>query len=98
MAIAELNKLVRSLNKFNNSSCRKCGAGGKPVIDIETLQIWPSLTACPAQLQTSPSFVGQAILQKNKCKGRLLEYFDDWVVWSNKDKEKHTKKNNIYFY
>lgn len=98
MAIAELNNLVRSLNKFIGNRKRTGVRKAKPVIDIETLQIWPSMSSCADHLQTSPASVFGAIIGRTRCKKRLLEYFDNWLVWPNKEKEKYTRKNNIYFY
>lgn len=69
----------------------------RPVIDIETLEIWESLSHCARTLKVKPQTIFQAIELNIKAKGRRLEYFDWWIYWDNRDKEKYTRKNNIYF-
>ena len=69
----------------------------RPVIDIETLEIWESLSHCARALNVSVNTVFQAIEMNCKAKGHRLEYFDWWIDYDNRDKEKHTRKNNIYF-
>lgn len=70
---------------------------GKMVIDIENLELWDSLTICAKQLNVSVQSVFCAIINGNKVRGHRVEYFDLWINWDNRDKEKHTSKNNIYF-
>ena len=71
--------------------------GEKRVIDIETLEVFESATKCAESLGVSLAAVSFAILYSRRCKGRRLEYLDDWVMWPAVMKENHTKKNNIYF-
>lgn len=69
----------------------------RPVIDLETLEVWESLSQCARSLNVSNNTIFQAIEISCKAKGRRLEYFDWWLGWDNRDKEKYTRKNNIYF-
>ena len=69
----------------------------RPVIDLETLEVWESLSQCARSLNVSTTDIFQAIEIGFKAKGRRLEYFDWWLGWDNRDKEKYTRKNNIYF-
>ena len=69
----------------------------RKVIDIETLEVFDSATACAEALGVSIAAVSASILYSRKCKKRRLEYLDDWAGWTADMKEKHTKKNNIYF-
>lgn len=68
------------------------------VIDIETLEVFESMRACARKLNVRTSSIFGNILLKHKTKGRRFEYFDDWQYWTSKEKEKNTRKNNIYFY
>lgn len=69
----------------------------KRVIDIETLEFFESATKCAEAFGVSVACVSASILYCRKCKKRRFEYLDDWVLWPKEIKEKHTKKNNIYF-
>ena len=41
--------------------------------------------------------VCESILRCCKCKGHRFEYLEDWQYWTDQEKEKWTRKNNIYF-
>lgn len=70
----------------------------KKIIDMETLEIYPSMTQCAKQLSVSIPSIFNAILKNQKVKGRRLEYFDYWVGLDSRDKEKFSRKNGFYFY
>jgi hypothetical protein len=74
------------------SSTRK-----RPVINIETLEVFPSIRACARKHAVSESAVFQAILLGTKSGGQRFEYLEDWSYWTGREKEKHTRKNNIFF-
>lgn len=68
------------------------------IIDIEALDVWPSLNACARALNVTPPRICAAILLKQRVAGRRLEYFDFWLeAYTPKEKEYHTRKNNIFF-
>ena len=69
----------------------------KKVIDIETLEVFESATKCAEALGITVAWVSASIFYGYRCKKRRLEYLDDWAAWSVDMKERHTKKNNIYF-
>lgn len=69
----------------------------KKIINIETLEIFNSLSDVARVLGTSASNVHNGILLTHKVKGQRLEYLSDYETWTSREKEKHTRKNNIYF-
>lgn len=77
----------------------------KAIIDVETLDIWRSLTECAEALKVSKASVCRAILLGFRCSGkkpyhggRKLEYFDYWLeAYTPAEKEKFTRKNNIFW-
>lgn len=95
------HKILRKMKKYNISIetalISEPKRAGKRVIDIENLDNWDSLTICAKYLNVSVQSVFYAILNGQKVKGHRLEYFDWWIDWDNRDKEKYTRKNNIYF-
>ena len=70
----------------------------KAVIDIENLEVFPSLEECAEALKVTPAAISRNIYMGYKSKGRKLEHLEEWKLWENKTKEKHTRKNNIFFY
>lgn len=83
--------------KRKNNGIHNGGKNKKKVINIETLEVYCSLTDLAQKLNISSTSVYNGILLGGKIKGGRYEYFDEWVLWENKEKEKHTIKNNIYF-
>lgn len=69
----------------------------KPVIDIETLEIYSSYLDFAEKIKTHPVNVSRCIYTACRCKGYRIEYFEEWIKWDNAVKEKYTRKNNIYF-
>lgn len=69
----------------------------RAVIDMETLEIYPSMTLCAKELGVRTN-ISTAISMGRKVKGRKLEYFDYWVGLDPRDKEKFSRKNGFYFY
>lgn len=70
----------------------------KRIIDIETLEWFDSLHDCARKVGCSVPNIHSSILQGMKAKGRRFEYLDVWLTWDSREKEKFTRKNNIYFY
>ena len=78
----------------------------RPVIDVETLEVWPSIRACARSIGVRPPRICEAILlggragrgiEKNK-KGYLLEYLDYWLTsYTPAEKERHARQNGFYF-
>lgn len=71
--------------------------GAKRIIDIETLETYRTLRECGEKIGCSGVCVYESILRCCKCKGHRFEYLEEWIHWTDKEKEKHTRKNNIYF-
>jgi hypothetical protein len=71
--------------------------GSKRIIDIETLETYRTLRECGEKIGCSGENIYQAILNRRKVKGHRFEYLEEWQYWTDKEKEKHTRKNNIYF-
>ena len=77
----------------------------KAIIDVETLEVWESLTECAAALKVSPSAICQAIAFGYRLGGgrswnakRKLEYFDYWLeAYTVEEKERFTRKNGIFW-
>lgn len=67
------------------------------VINIETLEIFDSVAEVARKHNICYNAVYNSILFGYKTKGTRYEYFDDWKFWTDKQKEKHTRKNNIFF-
>ena len=68
------------------------------IIDIERLEVWPTLSAFAKEYHCSVPYVTESIALARRAKGRLLEYFDEWIVWDNACKEQYTRDRGIYFY
>lgn len=71
--------------------------GSKRIIDIETLETYRTLRECGEKIDCSAECVYMSILNRRKARGHRLEYLEEWINWTDKEKEKHTRKNNIYF-
>lgn len=69
----------------------------KPIIDVETLEVYGSGKEVARVLGVSRPNICQNILLSCRTKGRKLEYLEDWSRWNDKQKEKWTRKNNIFF-
>lgn len=69
----------------------------RKVINIETLEIFPSVIKCAKAYGVTDAAVISAIILAHRCKHQRFEYFDEWLWWTNKEKGRYTRKNNIYF-
>lgn len=69
----------------------------RKIINIETLEVFNSLTDVAKKYNCFPSAVFNNIVFNYKTKGNRFEYFDEWTFWTSKEKEKFTKRNNIFF-
>jgi len=80
----------------------------KRIIDIETLDVFPSLAECARSLGVSAPWVHRSILMHYRVGGgnsftkdnnsRLLEYFDYWLeAYSAKEKERYSRKHGVFF-
>lgn len=79
----------------------------RAIIDVETLEVWESIDACAKALGVKPPAVFQAIIRNGRCGGarckpyagqRKVEYFDYWLEsYTKAEKEKFTRKNNIFW-
>lgn len=71
--------------------------GSKRIIDIETLETYRTLRECGEKIGCSAECVYMSIQNNRKARGHRLEYLEEWINRTDKEKEKHTRKNNIYF-
>ena len=85
-----LFKRIKELQKGNIH-------GSKRIIDIETLEIYRTLRECGEKIGCSAANVHKSILNGRKARGHRFEYLEDWQYWTDQEKEKWTRKNNIYF-
>lgn len=70
----------------------------QPIINLETLEVYPSITNIAKILKVSPQAIYRNIFMGWKTQGVYLEYFNYWKeVYTLKEKEKYSRKNNIYF-
>lgn len=78
----------------------------RPVIDVENLEVWPSVRACARAVGVKHPRIYEAILLggragsgiKRTRKGRRLEYLDYWLkAYTPAEKEKHARQNGFYF-
>lgn len=78
----------------------------RPIVDVETLDVWPSLTQCAMDLGISAPAVYNAILRNGRCSGghgkctgkRKLEYLDYYLeAYSSEEKERYSKKTGVFW-
>lgn len=67
-------------------------------IDAENLEIFKGLKDLCQKLECSPQNALVNMAEMRRIKGRYIERFDEWVQWDAWEKERFTKKNNIYFF
>ena len=80
----------------------------KPIIDIETLEVWDSLKDCAEALGVSSQYLVKAINMKyrvgggkgftKKKHGQLIEYFAYWLTaYTAKEKAKYCRNKRYDF-
>lgn len=67
------------------------------VINAETLELYGSQREVARIEGVSVPMVCNAINSERPIKGTMYAMLEDWQWWSDKEKEKFTRKNNIYF-
>ena len=70
----------------------------KLYIDVETLEVFKGLGDVSKKLKRSIVKCCERIKGFKRINGRLIEEFDEWQKWDDWEKERYTKKNNIFFY
>ncbi len=70
----------------------------KKIINIYTLEVFDSMTEAAKEIGVSKVSIFETIHYKVKAKGTRFEYLDEWIQWPPQEKEKFSKRNNIYFY
>jgi hypothetical protein len=86
--------LFDKINVINSGCLKKT----KLYIDVETLEIFKGLGDVSKKLKRSIVRCCESIKGFQRIDGRLIEEFDEWQQWDNWEKERYTKKNNIFFY
>lgn len=89
----QFDTLFKRIKELQNGNIQ----GSKRIIDIETLETYRTFRECGEKIGCSGERIYQAILNGRKAKGHRFEYLEIWINWTDKEKEKHTRKNNIYF-
>jgi hypothetical protein len=69
----------------------------KLYIDVENLELFRGLGEVSKKLGKHAVQCSEAISRLQRINGRLIEKFDEWQKWDNWEKERYTKKNNIFF-
>lgn len=69
----------------------------KLYIDVENLELFKGLNEVSKKLGKHAVQCSVAISNLQRINGRLIEKFDEWQKWDNWEKERYTKKNNIFF-
>ena len=90
-------KLFKQIDTLNRGIQLGKRGGAKPVINIETLEVYESATDFAKKHNVTVVSVVRSITLGSKTASCRLEYFDVWKDWDNREKEKHSKKNNIWF-
>jgi transcription initiation factor TFIIIB Brf1 subunit/transcription initiation factor TFIIB len=67
------------------------------VINAETLELYRSQREVAKIEGVSVPAVLNAINSERPIKGTMYAMLEDWQWWSDREKEKFTRKNNIYF-
>lgn len=67
------------------------------VINAETLELYRSQSEVAKIEGVSAPTVWNAIASERPIKGTMYAMLEDWQRWSDSEKEKFTRKNNIYF-
>lgn len=97
--MANFSKLFNQIKILSSGQCldEVKFVKAKPVIDIETLEIYSSYLDFAEKTKIHPFYVSRCLSTADRCKGYRIEYFEEWIKWDNAVKEKYTRKNNIYF-
>lgn len=69
----------------------------RKIIDMETLEVYQSVHDASRKLKCNASNITRNINVGWKIMGKKLEYFDEWILLDDKEKQKYSVKNNIYF-
>jgi len=89
--------IFNRINRLLQTDCRSA-VPASAVIDIETLEVWKNQRECAEELGVSSACINKVLdLDSRTVRGRNLMRFADWMWWTDQEKEKHTRKNNIYF-
>lgn len=67
------------------------------VINAETLELYRSQSEVARIEGVSVPMVCVSIKSERPIKGTMYAMLEDWQWWSDSEKEKFTRKNNIYF-
>lgn len=96
-AVRFSKKQVIEWIKNNKKPDYSLGRSKRKIINLETLEVFNSLTDAAKALGVTVAGVYNGILLRKKCKGQHFEFLDEWFYYTSQEKEKWTGKNNIYF-
>lgn len=89
----QFDKLFNRINELQKGNIQ----GSKRIIDIETLETYRTLRECGEKIGCSAECVYMSIQNNRKARGHRFEYLEEWINWTDKEKEKWTRKNNVFF-
>ena len=69
----------------------------RKIINLETLELYDSVSSLSSKLKVSPQRVYMAVMMGQRIKRQLFEYYDFWKELPDLEKESHTFRNNIFF-
>lgn len=77
---------------------KRRGGPKKAVIDIETLQVWDSLSSCADDIGCTKACVCASIYLGRRAKHHKLEHLSNWLFSTEKEKIKWAIYPNIGFF
>lgn len=69
----------------------------KPIINVETLQVFNNLTECAKTFKTSATSIHRALYRGGKVRHFQLEYLEDWLQWDPEVKSSFCLWGNVDF-
>lgn len=73
------------------------------IIDLTNFKIYPSMASLAEELNVTSGAIHHLLVRNNNPKKdnffrKRYEYFDLWLAFTEKEKMKYVKGENIYFY
>ena len=67
------------------------------IINVYTLEVFESMGEAARRYGVSRVSIHDSVNVGFKIKDQILAYFEEWLHWKPEDKEKYSRRNNIYF-